>query len=82
MFDPAVKLSIYPNPATEQVNLQIARETAGTAIIYDYLSRKIGEYPLCGTQIDIDVRHYAAGSYLINIVENDRVITTGRFLKE
>jgi len=78
---PAVKMSVYPNPSAERINLQIAKETAGTVIIYDYLSRKVGEYSLCGTQIDIDIQDYAAGSYLINIVENARVITTGRFVK-
>ena len=82
LFDPDIKLSIYPNPSTEQLNLQIGKETKGTVILYDYLIRKIGEYPIHGTQIDIDIRDYATGSYLINIVENDRVITTGRFVKE
>ena len=80
MFVPAVKLNIFPNPSTERVSIQIAKQTTGTIIIYDYLSRKVGEYSIEGTQVDIDVRHYEAGSYLINVVENDRIITTGRFL--
>ena len=79
---PEIKLSVYPNPSTEQVSIQIAKETTGTVIIYDYLSRKIGEYPIHGTQTTIAISDYATGSYLINIVENDRVITTGRFIKE
>lgn len=82
MFDPAVKLSVYPNPSKERVTVQIAKETNGTAIIYDYLTRKIGEYPIDGSQIEVDIKDYAAGSYLINIVENNRVITTGRLVKE
>ena len=82
MFNPAVKLSVYPNPSKERINIQIAKETNGTAIIYDYLTRKVGEYPIYGTQIDVDVSNYATGSYLINIMENGKVITTGRFVKE
>ena len=82
IFDPAIKLSIYPNPSTDKVNLQIAKQTNGTVIIYDYLTRKIGEYPINGSQIDIDIQNFASGSYLINVVENNRVVTTGRFLKE
>jgi hypothetical protein len=81
MLDPAVKLNIYPNPAADKVHLQLEKETAATVIIYDYLIRKVGEFSINGTQLDIDIRHYEAGSYLINVVENNRVITTGRFLK-
>jgi len=82
MFDPAIKMSVYPNPSKESVSLTIAKETNGTVIIYDYLTRKIGEYSINGTQIDIDIQDYAVGSYLINVIENGKVITTNRFVKE
>jgi len=82
LFDPAVKLSIYPNPATEKLNLQIAKQTNGTVVIYDYLTRKMGEYSINGSQIDIDIHNFASGSYLINVIENNRVVSSGRFLKE
>ena len=82
MFDPEIKVNVYPNPSKERVSLQIAKETNGTVLIYDYLTRKIGEYPIYGTQIDIDIQDYAAGSYLINVIENGKVITTSRFVKE
>jgi len=82
MFDPAVKVTVYPNPSKECVNIQVGKETNGTVIIYDYLSRKVGEYAINGTQIDVDIQDYAAGSYLINVIENDKVITTNRFVKE
>jgi len=82
IFDPAIQMSVYPNPSKENVSLNIAKETNGTVIIYDYLTRKIGEYSINGTQIDIDIQDYAAGSYLINVIENGKVITTNRFVKE
>ena len=82
MFDPAIKLSIYPNPSKERLSVQVGKETSGTVVVYDYLIRKMGEYPINGTQIDVDIQDYAAGSYLINVIENGKVITTGRFGKE
>ena len=82
IFDPAIKVNVYPNPSKESVSLQLAKETNGTVIIYDYLTRKVGEYTINGTQIDIDIQDYAAGSYLINVIENGKVITTNRFVKE
>ncbi|MCL2131002.1 MAG: T9SS type A sorting domain-containing protein [Lentimicrobiaceae bacterium] len=82
LFSPEIRLNVYPNPSKERVSLQLEKETEGAVIIYDYLIRKMGEYPLCGTQIDIDIQDYAAGSYLINVVEKGKVITSGRFVKE
>jgi hypothetical protein len=82
MFATAIQLSVFPNPSKENVSLQIAKETNGTVIIYDYLTRKVGEYFINGTQIDIDIQDYATGSYLVNVIENGRVITTKRFVKE
>jgi len=82
MFSPAIKINVFPNPSKECVNIQLAKETNGTVIIYDYLTRKVGEYTINGTQIDVDIKNYAAGSYLINVVENGKVITTNRFMKE
>ena len=82
LLTPAVKLSIYPNPSTDKVHLQLAKQTDGTVVVYDCLTRKVGEYPVCGSQMEIDVREYAVGAYLINVMENNRVIGSGRFLKE
>jgi len=82
MFDPSIKLGVYPNPSTDRIKLQIGKETKGNVIIYDYLIHKIGEYPINGTEIEIDIQNYPAGSYLINVVEADKVITTSRFLKQ
>ncbi|MDR0713962.1 MAG: T9SS type A sorting domain-containing protein, partial [Bacteroidales bacterium] len=75
-------MSVYPNPSKDAITVQVAKETQGTVIVYDYLARKIGEYPINGTQIKIDVQNYAQGSYLLNVIENNKVITTSRFVKE
>ena len=82
MLTPEINLNVYPNPSAEKVTVQIEKEINGMVFIYDYLTRKVGEYPIDGTQINIDVKNYAAGSYLINIVENNKVTTTGRFVKQ
>ncbi len=82
MLTPAIEMSVFPNPSTEQVTIQIGKETNGTIAVYDYLSRKVGEYPVNGTQTTINIADYATGSYLLNIIENNKVITTGRFLKQ
>jgi hypothetical protein len=82
MLAPEIKVSVYPNPSKEQITVQIAKEVQGTVIVYDYLARKVGEYPVNGTQIKIDVQNYAKGAYLLNVIENNKVITTSRFVKK
>ncbi len=82
MLTPEIQLGVYPNPAKEQITIQIGKETEGSIIIYDYLARKVGQYPINGIQAEIDIRDYASGSYLINVIENDKVITTNRFVKQ
>ena len=82
MLDPEIQLNVYPNPSTEKITVQMGKETNATIHIYDYLLRKIGEYSINGTQTDIDVQKYTSGSYLINVIENDKIITTGRFVKQ
>ena len=82
MLTPEIQLNVYPNPSAEKVTVHIEKEINGMVFIYDYLSRKVGEYSIDGTQLDINVKNYAAGSYLINVVENNKVVTTGRFVKQ
>ncbi|MDR1180767.1 MAG: PCMD domain-containing protein [Bacteroidales bacterium] len=81
MLYPEITMRIYPNPSKEQITVQMAKETKGTIIVYDYLARKIGEYPINGTQTTIDIQNYAQGSYLLNVVENNKTISTNRFVK-
>jgi hypothetical protein len=82
MLYPEITMRVYPNPSKEQITVQIAKETKGTVIVYDYLARKIGEYPINGTQTTIDIQNYAQGSYLLNVVENNKTISTNRFVKD
>jgi hypothetical protein len=82
MLAPEISVNVFPNPSSEQVTIQIGKETNGTIMVYDYLSRKVGEYPVNGTQTTINISGFATGSYLINVVEKEKVITTGRFVKQ
>jgi len=79
---PKVKMNVYPNPSSDEILIDIEQYTNGSVFIYDNMGRKVGDYPISGIQKNIAVQDYAAGSYLINIVENDNVIASGRFLKE
>ncbi|MDR1878701.1 MAG: T9SS type A sorting domain-containing protein [Bacteroidales bacterium] len=77
-----IKSDVYPNPSEKQITVRMAKEVNGTVFVYDYLSRKTGEYPISGTETIIDIQDYAAGSYVINVVENGRIISSRHFVKQ
>ncbi len=58
--------SIYPNPATDIVNIDLNSEIMGKEIsVYDIAGRKIYSAPAQSTHLAISSRSWAAGTYFI-----------------
>jgi hypothetical protein len=77
-------VSCYPNPATSQINVQVANGYTGTATMS--ISNLIGEKvsssitTLSNGKANIDVQGLVNGTYIIDIlIENQRFVT--RFVK-
>lgn len=67
--DEDVQLTIYPNPASDQLTLNLPSELIGQQIfIHDQLSRKVMEFRVESTQMTIDVSHLPAGNYTLSAV--------------
>lgn len=82
MILPEVKMNVSPNPSVDEITIHLDQHTNGTVFIYDNTGKKIGSYAIDGMQKNIAIQDYEVGTYLINIVENDHVVATGRFLKQ
>jgi hypothetical protein len=76
------KVSFFPNPAKEEIHLSVEKDLNATVVIYDHLARKVGQCQLNNGKADLNISAYCAGQYLINVVENGKVITSGRFVKD
>lgn len=70
------KISIYPNPVSSILNININSE-AKKVIIYNLQGQKMVE----STSKNIDVRHFSRGIYMLKIISKNHKILTKKFIK-
>ena len=83
-------LTLYPNPTTGVVNVQFTMNNEqfgdGEIQVFDVYGRRLsvvetGRAPSLQT-VQIDLSNYATGIYLIKLVNNGRVMVTGKVVKQ
>lgn len=81
-------LSIFPNPTNEKLNLvtEFSNPNNVRIIISDITGRKISEINKGKLEagkhfFEIDVRDFKQGLYLVQLVSNENVISTKKFIK-
>lgn len=60
------KISIYPNPTSDVINIQTNNTTDFNIEIYDVVGKQIGSYK---NQKSIDISNLTSGMYLIKIID-------------
>jgi ELWxxDGT repeat protein len=74
------KIAIYPNPASNRINISIDKATNFEAIIYDTVGKEVGTYK---NQKTIDVSNFNSGIYLIKIADlESKTAKTQKFIKK
>lgn len=77
----AEKLKVFPNPANEQLIIEIQSTEAQTITITDYIGKHIGDYKILGNATPIDTRTFPLGIYFYDIRnKNKKTLTTGKFV--
>ncbi|WP_116787671.1 T9SS type A sorting domain-containing protein [Flavobacterium psychrotrophum] len=72
---------VYPNPTSGVINVQ--SETALHSYqVLNMLGQVLLQGNLYGTQNAISVENFSAGTYIINIKTNDKVVITRKIIKE
>ena len=80
----SVNVVIYPNPAIDNINIKFDANYSSDAILYIY---RMDDGKLCGSSKDLsssftlDISEYAAGIYIIKIVDSGRMIVK-KFVKQ
>lgn len=75
-------LELWPDPATEQVNVRFATDAHGTAtlLLIDAAGRQVRTITVTGSRCTIDVRDLAPGNYTLRTDLNGTIVSA-RFLK-
>lgn len=73
--DPAFHVNVFPNPAREQVTVQVGGEVNGLRLeLVDAAGRVIEGLTTLGPSTDLDVSALASGSYAIRIASDERFL--------
>ncbi|MFZ4521284.1 MAG: T9SS type A sorting domain-containing protein [Bacteroidales bacterium] len=76
----AVKISFFPNPATDYVTVNVNDPAYHTVELFDVTGNRIFNASVNGQGITIDLRSYPPGVYFVTCRSNGHV-STGKFIK-
>ena len=75
-------ITIFPNPTTDFININLNNTIATQAVIYDVYGKKINEEALTETDNRINVSELANGVYFIKIFNEGQIVSTTKFIKK
>lgn len=80
-FDDTNIMSIYPNPATDFVDIQFETEGKAKIVVRDLAGRTLIRSKESGSHLSLDLRSLEAGIYFLEITQNQK-LTTSRLIKQ
>jgi hypothetical protein len=79
----SLEIIIYPNPATDHLNLKVENyETDNLSYqLFDINGILLLDRKIEGPETDIIVRHFTAGTYFLKVIDKQREIKTFKIIK-
>jgi hypothetical protein len=78
-----IEVSIYPNPATESININLANANAYTSVqLLDYTGRIVAEQAINSGLVSIARAQHSAGMYFVRLVKNDNTMAIKKVIFE
>lgn len=74
------RVSVYPNPVSDEIRLEFATTGNRLVIIYDYTGKEIWREENTGAIVKVDVRSFADGLYFFNATMAGEEAMQGKFL--
>lgn len=79
----ASQFSIYPNPASDILNVNMQNNSKYSIIITDYTGRTVGNEKINGNHASLNIAHLSNGVYLAQLLnEKGETAGTHRFVKK
>lgn len=76
----APSVSVFPQPASEQVHFQLSNATAAELVVLDATGRQVFAQGFAGGNITVPVQRFAPGLYAYQVHQPDRIASRGIFL--
>ncbi|MEM1322021.1 MAG: T9SS type A sorting domain-containing protein [Bacteroidota bacterium] len=61
------EFELFPNPATELLNVRLPQAGRGQAVVYDLLGRPLQTRSFNGQQLEIPLQNFSSGIYILTI---------------
>lgn len=74
-------IEIFPNPAKDNININLEKEIKGTVSITNQLGQVVKELNINGNEIRLDVESFASGIYFVNVYDRNELILSEKFIK-
>jgi len=81
-YSSAKAIMAWPNPATSNLHLQSDGSPLHSIAIFDLSGKQVGAESINKLQAEIDISHYSAGLYILNVALENGDAGTLRILKE
>ena len=75
-------IAVSPNPTTSTVKVTVDNLTNGRIEIYDVYGRLLTSQSATGLQTIVDMQPYAAGVYILRVIEKQLPVGTVRVVKQ
>ncbi|NLA25136.1 MAG: T9SS type A sorting domain-containing protein, partial [Bacteroidales bacterium] len=76
------EISIYPNPASEYLNIELNQYLSDEVQIYDISGKLLISKAINSNHTQINIADLEQGMYILNVLKSDRKILSLRFVKE
>ena len=61
---------VYPNPAKNTLNVQLANNVSGTLVLFDVNGKTMLSQTINGNSAQINMSSLTTGNYILRLVEN------------
>lgn len=79
--DAAASIKLYPNPASDVLNIELPLEMSGDVVVYNGNGQTVLKTTLSATSQSIDISGLESGVYAVQIGAGDNLVTK-RFIKK
>ena len=76
-----LSISIFPNPALNQLNISASNISNGTYSIYDLTGRLLAQSQISGISNTIDISNLRSGQYILSISDEGDLKSEQKFSK-